>query len=386
VPFDPDDPLLFPTLPKPYVPPQPIEQPLPQPFPDVDPNLGGPGKPQPPPYVPPPPPPPPPPKPPLPPEPEPPQPPQPPQPPAPPQPPQLPVPPIPSEEEETEFSIDGSEDFELGDPPSQWELDFWERMAAQFWDNDEVPTANQIRALLLEFERRASAEGGEFRLLAVAASKPGTLIGTPYACPGSHCPADLFNRDSKGRVIWQNCNAVDIALVPGTAITACMDGKISTSYGYGINHTSGRAAGWRLHLEHDKKLVAFYQHNDALLVPRGKQVKKGDFIARSGWSGWKKAGGPEPHLHFAVTPPYDPRDFAKATYDLINRQPPVAQPPSAPGAPPPLASPAPGFTKPPADIDAAWTELMSSFAHGKNAAIRTMDKVRDAVRDGRKVA
>jgi murein DD-endopeptidase MepM/ murein hydrolase activator NlpD len=187
---------------------------------------------------------------------------------------------------------------------------------------------------------------------------PGTLIGFPGQ--GSHSWTDPPNN-------WQSDNAVDVWLFPGSPIFACERGVVSRTYGWGLmdSNPASRFGGWRCHVEHPSGMVSFYTHLQRLHGRRGREVRRGALL---GWSGFAAC---VPHLHFAVSLPFDPRRWAGATFDR-NAPPrppePPAQPPDEPRRP--LRTP-----------DAAWHNLLSAIGPDRVRQRERVRRARRALRD-----
>lgn len=188
---------------------------------------------------------------------------------------------------------------------------------------------------------------------------PGTLIGLPNAPGSTHDPNVAPNN-------WQSDNAVDIWLYPGTVVRACAAGRVSLTYGYGYSGPpESRFGGARLHVEHASGMVSFYQHLERITIRRGATVRRGQALGRSGF------GNCVPHLHFAVTPPSDPRAYARFTYDRNappNPPPPPVEPRDEP-PPRPLRGP-----------EQAWSNLMHAIGPNRRAYKRRVVRARRAGR------
>lgn len=188
---------------------------------------------------------------------------------------------------------------------------------------------------------------------------PGTLIGFPNAPGSTHDPNVPPNN-------WQSDNAVDIWLYPGTVVRACAAGRVSTSLGFGqMGDDSSRFGGKRLHVEHASGMISFYTHLERITTRRGAHVRRGQAIGRSGF------GACVPHLHFAVTPPFDPRAWATITYRRgapPNPPPPPVEPPEAP---PPIPRRTP---------DESWNNLMVAIGPDRRRQRQRVNAARRAVR------
>lgn len=166
------------------------------------------------------------------------------------------------------------------------------------------PTDDELAELELEaLEWEAGGTGG--RTLQGRRLKPGDLIGRPGE--GTHSRTAKPNN-------WQSDEAVDVYLLVGTRVIACAAGKVSTRYGYGLMASSGRFAGYRLHVEHPSGMVSFYTHLRELTAKPGDKVAAGELLGYSG-----TANG-SAHLHFAVTPPFDPLNFYARAFTLQGRK------------------------------------------------------------------
>jgi peptidase M23-like protein len=186
----------------------------------------------------------------------------------------------------------------------------------------------------------------------------GTLIGFPGQ--GTHSYTAPPNN-------WQSDNAVDVWLYPGTVIRACAAGRVSTSLGYGDTGQGGasRFGGKRLHIEHGSGMLSFYMHLERITVRRGAHVRRGQAIGRSGF------GACVPHLHFAVSPPFDPRSWVAVTFNPnapANPPPPPSEPPDEP-PPPPRRTP-----------DESWHNLMFAIGPDRRRQRRRVNRARQAMR------
>ena len=88
----------------------------------------------------------------------------------------------------------------------------------------------------------------------------------------------------------QKSDGIDIAADTGAPVKAADGGKVVYA-GDGVPHL-----GNLLLIEHSAGYITAYGNNEALLVKKGDEVKKGQTIARAGASG----GAASPRLHFEV--------------------------------------------------------------------------------------
>ena len=189
---------------------------------------------------------------------------------------------------------------------------------------------------------------------------PGTIIGGPNACPGTHCPSTPPNN-------WQSDNAVDIWLYPGTVVRAVAAGTVSRSLGYGrMGDESSQFGGSRLHVEHAGGWVSFYTHLERITIGRGRPVRRGQAIGRSGF------GNCVPHLHLGVTPGRDPRDYARLSYNA-----------DAPPAPPRPVEEPPGVRGPllPRTLDQSWSNVTHAIGPDRRRYRRRIAAARRALRE-----
>lgn len=112
------------------------------------------------------------------------------------------------------------------------------------------------------------------------------VIGTPYN--GTHTRGD-----------WQSDNAVDIAMPVGTPLFATVDAEVVKVHRSTDNEASP-LAGWQVTMRGSGGLSLFYTHLRTVNVGPGQAVRRGDIIGSSG------AANNVPHLHFSVSPPFDP--------------------------------------------------------------------------------
>jgi murein DD-endopeptidase MepM/ murein hydrolase activator NlpD len=179
---------------------------------------------------------------------------------------------------------------------------------------------------------------------------PGTVIGTPYQ--GTHSKASNIAGGSDN---WQSENAVDVWLYPGTPIVAIAPGQVSPpGWGFGESATTGRYAGYRLHLViGGAPWVAFYTHLQSVVVKPGQRVQVGQLLGYSGI-----ANG-VPHLHFALQPGFDPAEYVRLAYDLSGK-PPAGTPgvPTVPGPAAPI-----DFAVHQARVEQAYQQLAKVFAY-----------------------
>lgn len=125
-----------------------------------------------------------------------------------------------------------------------------------------------------------------------APSEPATYSGSGLQ-PSGHG----FIWPVEGRVIRrftkrsdEKYMGIDIAVPQGTEVRAAKDGKVVYS-GDTIPFY-----GKMVIVSHDNGMATCYGQNDRLLVREGQRVKRGQVIARSGFSG----RGSDPYLHFEV--------------------------------------------------------------------------------------
>jgi len=85
-------------------------------------------------------------------------------------------------------------------------------------------------------------------------------------------------------------DGINIAVDPGVEVRAASDGVVA----YAGNELRG--FGYLLLIRHDGGWVTAYAHNDALLVSRGQQVRRGEPVARAGSTGSVTT----PQLHFEI--------------------------------------------------------------------------------------
>jgi hypothetical protein len=118
----------------------------------------------------------------------------------------------------------------------------------------------------------------------------GTVIGKPNVIGSTHDPTQGAG---PGGYLWQDDNAVDIAVPVGTKEYAVDDGTIF-NVGGSYTNGSGRYEGLKFSIR-TKNNEVFYQHSSwrAPWVVNGAKVSKGDFVAKTG------RGNGVAHLHFA---------------------------------------------------------------------------------------
>lgn len=132
-----------------------------------------------------------------------------------------------------------------------------------------------------------------------AASRGGSVV-YPLAIRGSVIgrPGQGTHSYSRSPDNWQSDNAVDLGVPVGTPVFAPISGTVSSRIGP-LNSSDPRMAGLRLTI--DGQGQSWYlAHLSVLRVRAGQQVRAGQLVGLSG-----SANG-SPHLHIAVTPPYDP--------------------------------------------------------------------------------
>jgi murein DD-endopeptidase MepM/ murein hydrolase activator NlpD len=129
-----------------------------------------------------------------------------------------------------------------------------------------------------------------------AASQP-TPLSPPAATAPAHKSAPRFQWPLRGKVITpygsnggQKSDGIDIAADTGAPVKAADGGKVVYA-GDGVPHL-----GNLLLIEHSAGYITAYGNNEALLVKKGDEVKKGQTIARAGATG----GAASPRLHFEV--------------------------------------------------------------------------------------
>ncbi|MBI5893305.1 MAG: M23 family metallopeptidase [Deltaproteobacteria bacterium] len=117
----------------------------------------------------------------------------------------------------------------------------------------------------------------------------------------------------KGRFIWpvkgevtsgfgirngQKHDGIDISALSGTDVVAADDGEVI------YNGDGMRGYGNIIIIQHKEKFVTIYGHNKENLANVGKNVKKGELIAKVGNSG-NSTGY---HLHFEIRKDTKPRN------------------------------------------------------------------------------
>ena len=181
----------------------------------------------------------------------------------------------------------------------------------------EVVTANQLvppyllrvgDRLLIPMPKQASARAPSledrargFRLDIddiVTGGEPATAANKQTAAPDLAANAPSFRWPVEGRIIsgfgpksgGRFNDGVNFRIPAGTPVRAAADGTVAYAGdaipGFGNLLLIRHAGGW----------VTAYGHNEALLVERGKQVRTGEVIARSGATGQVT----EPQLHFEI--------------------------------------------------------------------------------------
>jgi murein DD-endopeptidase MepM/ murein hydrolase activator NlpD len=128
-----------------------------------------------------------------------------------------------------------------------------------------------------------------------AAGEPTPLSpATTQPPPG---PTPRFQWPVRGKIITpygsaggQKSDGIDIETANGTPVKAADGGKVVYA-GDGVPKL-----GNLLLVEHSAGYITAYGNNDALLVKKGDEVKKGQTIARAGSSG----GAESPRLHFEI--------------------------------------------------------------------------------------
>ena len=104
--------------------------------------------------------------------------------------------------------------------------------------------------------------------------------------------------DFRGRAnTYDSHNGTDFAIPPGTDVVAAAPGqvvRVSSEY-----HRGGR----KVFIDHGDGLVTTYNHLARPLVEPGQQVRRGELVAISGYSGLDALAGfpwTPPHVHFNV--------------------------------------------------------------------------------------
>jgi murein DD-endopeptidase MepM/ murein hydrolase activator NlpD len=128
-----------------------------------------------------------------------------------------------------------------------------------------------------------------------AAGEPTPL--SPAAATPPPGPTPRFQWPLQGKIITpygnsggQKSDGIDIATTNGAPVKAADGGKVVYA-GDGVPHL-----GNLLLVEHSAGYITAYGNNEALLVKKGDEVKKGQTIARAGSSG----GAESPRLHFEI--------------------------------------------------------------------------------------
>jgi len=124
-----------------------------------------------------------------------------------------------------------------------------------------------------------------------------TPLGPAAATPPPPGPTPRFQWPLYGKVITpygnaggQKSDGIDIATTNGAPVKAADGGKVVYA-GDGVPKL-----GNLLLVEHSAGYITAYGNNEALLVKKGDEVKKGQTIARAGSSG----GAESPRLHFEI--------------------------------------------------------------------------------------
>lgn len=100
-----------------------------------------------------------------------------------------------------------------------------------------------------------------------------------------------------GALTYDSHNGTDFAVPPGTRVVAAAPGRVvrvSSEFHRG---------GWKIFVDHGRGLVTTYNHLARPLVGPGQDVRRGEPIARSGYSGIDALVGfpwTPPHVHFNV--------------------------------------------------------------------------------------
>jgi murein DD-endopeptidase MepM/ murein hydrolase activator NlpD len=160
-----------------------------------------------------------------------------------------------------------------------------------------IPMQQNVAARPPSLEERARS----FRLDIddiVTGGEPAEAAGTPRTAPDLAANAPAFRWPVEGRIIsgfgpkpaGRFNDGVNIRVPAGTPVKASADGTVAYAGdaipGFGNLLLIRHAGGW----------VTAYGHNEALLVERGKAVKAGEVVARSGATGQVS----EPQLHFEI--------------------------------------------------------------------------------------
>jgi murein DD-endopeptidase MepM/ murein hydrolase activator NlpD len=130
-----------------------------------------------------------------------------------------------------------------------------------------------------------------------AAGQPTPLSPAAAAAPPPST-SPRFQWPLRGKIITpygstgggQKSDGIDIAADTGAPVKAADGGKVVYA-GDGVPHL-----GNLLLIEHSAGYITAYGNNEALMVKKGDEVKKGQTIARAGASG----GAASPRLHFEV--------------------------------------------------------------------------------------
>lgn len=160
-----------------------------------------------------------------------------------------------------------------------------------------IPMQQNVAARPPSLEERARS----FRLDIddiVTGGEPAEAAGTPRTAPDLAANAPAFRWPVEGRIIsgfgpkpaGRFNDGVNFRVPVGTPVKAAADGTVAYAGdaipGFGNLLLIRHAGGW----------VTAYGHNEALLVARGKVVKAGEVVARSGATGQVN----EPQLHFEI--------------------------------------------------------------------------------------
>ena len=115
----------------------------------------------------------------------------------------------------------------------------------------------------------------------------------------------IAKADSKGLT---NCyqkpghTGIDFSAATGTKVRAAKDGKVVEVKTGVEGYSMSDAGGNYIIIQHNDGHWTNYQHNSKVLVTVGKDVKAGDVIALSGYTGYTRpAGKGGEHLHFTIT-------------------------------------------------------------------------------------
>lgn len=228
---------------------------------------------------------------------------------------------------------------------------FDDREAGYFPDDDA-----QLEA---DLEAEEFATGARF--LAATGNKPGDVIATiedhlSRACgcaawQGWRGCSNTVDARRSGRAgalqCWQSNHALDIYGPKNYAVRTPRDGIVSRKYGHGISATGGKTAGYRLHVEHPTGMVTFYTHLQDDILDVGVRVKQGDVLGHIGYWGFIT------HVHFAVSLPFNPSEYASLIVTATGRRRPGTPQPKAGDPSQPPVTPIPKAKT----IEDAWSDF-----------------------------